>query len=165
MTHPAVPRARELTGRVVLVAMLAFFGLIIGVNVVMIRAATSTFGGVETGSSYQAGLVFKHELAAAQEQNDRGWQVSLRLSHAGEDTVFEARALDHDARPVTALEPQGKFIHPADARRDLVVAMTEVAPGLYRGVTPAAFGQWTVQFDLSRDGTRQFRSRTKIMLR
>ena len=40
-------------------------------NVVMIRAAISTFGGVETAKPYQAGLAFKREIAAARAQEAR----------------------------------------------------------------------------------------------
>ena len=52
-----------------LIALVVFFGVVAGVNGIMIRAAVTTFGGVETGSSYQAGLAFERELAAAQAQN------------------------------------------------------------------------------------------------
>ena len=58
--------ARPLTGRTVLFCLIGFFSVVAGVNAVMIRAAVSTFGGVETSSSYQAGLAFAREAAAAQ---------------------------------------------------------------------------------------------------
>src|SRR4051794_24048366 len=44
--------SREVTGRMVLVGLVAFFAAVAGVNAVMIWAAVSTFGGVETESSY-----------------------------------------------------------------------------------------------------------------
>jgi nitrogen fixation protein FixH len=43
----------------VLAMLIGFFGLVIAVNLVMVRAALSTFGGVDTPSSYQAGLHFR----------------------------------------------------------------------------------------------------------
>ena len=46
---------RPLTGRTVLICLIAFFAVVAIVNGIMIRAAISTFGGVETGSAYQAG--------------------------------------------------------------------------------------------------------------
>ena len=45
----------------------------------MIRAAISTFGGVETGSSYQAGLAFEREIAAARAQDALHWQVKANV--------------------------------------------------------------------------------------
>ena len=45
----AAPRGQKpLTGRSVLFMLIAFFGLVIAVNIVMVRAAISTFGGVDT---------------------------------------------------------------------------------------------------------------------
>ncbi len=67
-------KPRELTGRHVLMWLVAFFGFIFVVNAVMIRAATSTFGGVETRSSYKAGLMFKSELERAERQHDLHWR-------------------------------------------------------------------------------------------
>lgn len=39
---------RQLTGRMVLAMLVGFFGLVMVVNIFMIRAAVSTFGGVDT---------------------------------------------------------------------------------------------------------------------
>ena len=61
-------KSRELTGRAVLFWLLGFFAVTIGVNAVMVRVATKTFGGVETESSYKAGLVFKQDIEAAAQQ-------------------------------------------------------------------------------------------------
>ena len=68
MTNPQQKPPRELTGRAVLFWLVGFFALVFGVNAVMVKAATSTFGGVETTSSYKAGLKFKDEIAAAERQ-------------------------------------------------------------------------------------------------
>ena len=55
----------RLTGRMVLACLVAFFAIVFGVNAIMIRAAMSTFGGVETQNAYQAGLAFNHQQADA----------------------------------------------------------------------------------------------------
>ena len=72
-------KPRELTGRHVLLWLVGFFGFIFVVNGVMIHAATSTFGGLETQSSYKAGLRFKSEVARAARQQALGWQVIAPL--------------------------------------------------------------------------------------
>ena len=71
--------ARPVTGRMVLVCLIAFFGVVARRNALMIRAAVSTFGGVETASSYQAGLAFEREVAAARAQDERDWQVKAKV--------------------------------------------------------------------------------------
>ena len=53
----------------VLICLVAFFAVVAGVNGIMIRAAVSTFGGVETGNAYQAGLAFAQEIAAVEAQD------------------------------------------------------------------------------------------------
>ena len=87
--------SRKLTGRGVLLCLLAFFGVVFAVNAVMIRFATGTFGGVETASSYAAGLAFKKDLNAAEQQDALGWQVKggvARIATLFEHTVELMRA-------------------------------------------------------------------------
>src|SRR5262249_61393294 len=70
--------ARELTGRTVFVCLVGFFAVVAAANAVMIRAAVSTFGGLETESSYQAGLVFAREEAQARSQDALHWRGGPR---------------------------------------------------------------------------------------
>jgi nitrogen fixation protein FixH len=60
---PSAPK--EVTGRMVLLCLIGFFFVVVGINAVMVRVAVSTFGGVETDSSYKAGLAFAKEAQAA----------------------------------------------------------------------------------------------------
>ena len=64
------------------------------VNAVLVRAAISTFGGVETASSYKAGLQFEHEVAVAERQDALHWQVDGKLTRngAGEAVLDVTRA-------------------------------------------------------------------------
>ena len=100
---------REVTGRMVLICLVAFFAVIVGVNFILVRAAVSTFGGVETESSYRAGLVFGQEITAAQEQNARHWRVSANVVPAGDDkTIVEVFAQDASGWPVIGIEEIGR---------------------------------------------------------
>ena len=45
-----VSASRQLTGRMVLICLVGFFVVVAGVNAIMIAAAISTFGGVETAT-------------------------------------------------------------------------------------------------------------------
>ena len=62
--NEAVP-PRQLTGRMVLLCLLGFFGVVFGVNGILIHEALSTFGGVDTESAYQAGRKFEQDVAMA----------------------------------------------------------------------------------------------------
>src|ERR1700753_4450370 len=84
---PGGEERRHITGWMVLGFMLAFFAIIIGVNVFMAHAAISTFGGVETASSYHAGKMFERDVAMAKAQDAQHWQVDAKVSRAADGTI------------------------------------------------------------------------------
>jgi len=159
MTHP-----RPLTGRAVLFCLLGFFGVIMLVNAIMIRAAVSTFGGVETSSSYQAGLAFARNAAAARAQDERHWQVKANVQPAADSVLVEIDARDAMGRPLTGLEASVLLYHPTDRRADQVVPVNEDVAGHFRGTAARFAGQRDLLIELSRGGERLFRSQNRVVL-
>jgi len=159
-------KPREVTGLTVLLWLVAFFGVVFVVNGIMVKAATSTFGGVETSSSYKAGQMFEQEVARAEKQDAQHWQVAGTLTRdkAGE-AVLDITARDERGAPVTGLSAKARLAHPADERLDHVIALAGAGTGEFRGQTAAAAGQWELIVDLYRDDDRVFRSRSKIVLK
>lgn len=155
----------RVTGRMVLVGLVAFFAVVVGVNAVLTYAAISTFGGVETESSYRAGLAFAREKATAQAQDALHWDVSVEAATAGDATVVEVMARDSSGRPVPNLEAKAALAHPTDRRADLAVPLLGHGAGLFRGTTAAVAGQWDLVIELSRAGERLFRSKNRVTLR
>ena len=156
----------EVTGRTVFICLVAFFAVVAGVNGVMMAAAITTFGGVETGSSYQAGLAFTRETSAAQAQDHLGWQVAVRIpSGDGATTVVEIVARDRANEPLPGLQVAGRLSHPMDKRADRALAWREAAPGIFRAETERAAGQWDLVIELSQGGLPKFRSRNRLTLR
>src|SRR5262245_2116572 len=161
-----LPKKRELTGKHVLFCLLGFFGLVFAVNAVLVKAATSTFGGVETLSSYKAGLMFKQDIAAAEQQNALHWQVDGKVARNGGGTaVLDISARDAKGSPLTGLAAQARLAHPADERLDHVVRLDRIGTGQFHGEAPAQPGQWELIVDLFRDDVRMFRSRSRVTLR
>jgi nitrogen fixation protein FixH len=160
------PAKRELTGRMVLLWLVAFFGAVFAVNGVLVRAAISTFGGVETTSSYKAGLQFEREVATAQRQDVLRWQVSGKLMRddAGQATL-ELRARDANGAPLAGLSADARLAHPADERLDRVIPIEPAGAGVFHGHAAAPPGQWELIVDLYRDDTRLFRSRSRVTLK
>src|SRR6185295_8926919 len=70
---------RPLTGRKVLFMLVAFFGVVIGVNMIMMKLAIQTLPGTEVDSAYSASLAYESEIAAAHDQNARNWSVDARI--------------------------------------------------------------------------------------
>lgn len=157
---------RELTGRTVLIVFIAFFGVVFTVNGIMAHFATSTFGGVETASSYRAGLAFRQETDAARAQDARGWIVRAELTRnpAG-DVIVETTVQEPNGQIPQRLSAEARLAHPTDARRDHTILLTEKSGGVFRGQTDATAGQWDLIIDFTRNGERAFRSKSRVILR
>jgi len=159
MTQP-----HPLTGRTVLFCLLGFFGTVALANAIMVRAAVSTFGGVETSSSYQAGLAFARNAAAARAQDDLHWQVKADVRPSGEAIVVEIDARDATGRPLTGLEASVMLHHRTDRRADQTISVGEGSAGRFRGTGTRFAGQRDLLIELSRGGERLFRSQNRVIL-
>jgi nitrogen fixation protein FixH len=157
-------RPFEVTGRFVLACLLGFFFTVASVNAVMIRFALTTFGGVETESSYKAGLAFKAETVASAAQLALGWKVDARIDPRIEGAQVNVTVRDAAGAPVPNLVLDVTLAHPADRRRDIVVSTSELSAGMFRGVASPNMGRRTVTIELSRDGERMFRSVNRVTL-
>lgn len=156
---------RELTGRMVLICLLAFFGVVFAVNGVLVGAATSTFGGLETASSYQAGLAFNKEQAAALRQDDLHWTVTGKLRRTAPDTAaLSVNVQGQDGRPPGNIRASARLIHPADMRHDHDIALRDMGNGQFSGPTVAEAGQWDLEINILRGDDRMFRSLTRVRL-
>ena len=164
--HRKPKQVRTLTGRHVLLWLAGFFVVVFAVNAVLVRAAISTFGGVETASSYKAGLQFEHEVAVAERQDALHWQVSgkLRRDGAGQ-AVLDVTARDARGAALAGLSARALLTHPADERLDRVIEVRPVAAGVFHGQAAAQPGQWDLIVDLYRGGQRLFRSQSRVTLR
>jgi nitrogen fixation protein FixH len=159
-------QARILTGRHVLQWLVAFFGIVFAVNGVLVRAAISTFGGVETLSSYRAGLQFEQEVGLVQRQDALHWQVTGKIARDSAGVaVLDVTARDAQGAPLSGLTADARLAHPADDRLDRVIAVRSVAGGVFHGAAEAQPGQWELIVDLYRGDQRVFRSRSRVSLR
>jgi nitrogen fixation protein FixH len=158
-------KPRELTGRHVLFWVLGFFGAVFVVNGIMVRAATSTFGGLETQSSYKAGLMFEQEVAKAERQQALQWQVDGKLVRDREgEAVLDVSVRDAQGAPVSGLSADATLAHPADSRLDHVIHLNRIGAGAFRGADRAPPGQWELIVDFYFGDERVYRSRSRVTL-
>jgi nitrogen fixation protein FixH len=157
---------RPLTGRKVLAMLIAFFGVVIGVNVTMAKLAIKTLPGTEVDSAYTASLGYEKEILAARDQSARNWKVDAHIERlAGGAALLQVEARDRDGRPVTGLKFQGRFERPTDKRADLAIALAEVGIGIYRGRLDAvAPGQWDLVLEGDNASGRMFLSKNRVLL-
>src|SRR3954451_22398120 len=135
---------KPLTGRLVLIMLLGFFGVVFGVNFTLMKLAIATLPGTEVDSAYSASLGYGKEIAAAQDQTARKWQGDAHIERDGSGAaVLRIETRDDKGAPMTGLRFQGTLERPTDKRADLAVPLAEVGIGIYRGSAPAtAPGQW-----------------------
>ncbi|MGA7809338.1 FixH family protein [Bradyrhizobium sp.] len=162
----SVASAKPLTGGKVLLILVAFFGVVIGVNVYMAKVAISTLPGTDVDSSYTASLGYEKEIAAARDQNARHWQVDAHVQRdAAGAATLQVEARDKSGKPVTGLKFQGVLERPTDKRYDLPLELAEVGIGIYRGSAPSvAPGQWDLVLQGDAAGQRMFLSVNRIEL-
>jgi len=158
--------SRKLTGRMVLGMLIAFFGTVIGVNVVMMNLAISTLPGTDVDSAYSASLGYEKEIVAARDQDARRWQVDAHVERGEQGAaVVQVSARDDQGKPVSGLTFQGRLERPADKRADQTIALAETGIGIYRGMAASiAPGQWDLVIEGEARGQRLFLSKNRVLL-
>ena len=96
LPNPLVRKARPVTGTVVLLWLLAFFGTILAANAALVHYAVSTLSGVDTPSAYKAGLAFENDIHAAERQVSLGWRVDEHVERQSNGQVL-IRVEPHDS--------------------------------------------------------------------
>ena len=154
MTALAAPR--RLTGRHVLLMLLAFFATVTAVNAVFIVLALDTFTGVSTDRAYQRGLDWNRELSAAAVQKARGWSASAEAQAADGAVWITARFKDAAGRPLDALVVRGELRRPTNAGSDASAEFEARGGGRYVAALPLTLrGNWDLRIEAEApDGAR-----------
>ncbi len=137
-----------ITGRHVLLGMIAFFGVVFAVNGVFLYQALSTHTGIVANEPYRKGLEYNQRIEADERQQALGWTVDLAVP----DRAGEVRAVmvDSSKRPVTGLRLVGRVGRPSTSDRDHALEFKEASAGSY--VAPVAAleeGAWIVELQAS----------------
>lgn len=121
------------TGRHMLMVMVAFFGVVVGVNLVMARLAISTFSGTVVDNSYVASQEFNTWLGEARAQRALGWKVAVDVD-AGRHVVVTTRTGAYPVASVTAVAS-----HPLGRIPDQALIFDAAGPGRFvsRAALPA----------------------------
>lgn len=140
----------RLTGRHVLIALLAFFGIVIAVNLAFVRLALDSWTGLTDHDSYRTGLSWNRTLERSAAQRSLGWTVGIesrseRIGHAdGRRLEVTLTLHDRAGRPLTGLALSGGARHPVLEANDRVIGFVEAGGGRYVGTAllpgPADWG-------------------------
>lgn len=135
---------KPFTGRHMAAILIAFFGVVIAVNVMMARYALSTFGGVVVENSYVASQHFNKWLNEARAEDALGWKATV--ARDGADGVLVALS-DNAGKPIAGAKVAAIAEHPLGLRHDETLAFHETAPGRY--AAPLQTGRWHLRVSVS----------------
>lgn len=157
-TVPSTPR--PITGRTVLIGMIAFFGVIIAVNLAFVYFALDSWPGLTTQQAYEDGLAYNKKLEDAARQNELGWRSSVSLGAAmpkGGRVISLFMTGKNDA-PVTGLSVTAYLSRPLGEGLSLDTRLTEDRPGQYTAmVRLPALGRWRVEISAQTADKKAFR--------
>lgn len=134
------------TGRHMAITIVGFFLVVIVVNMVMARLATSTFGGVVVENSYVASQHYNRWLAEARAQDALGWDATAsRLPDGRVTLALSGLPQGPVTATVIARHPLGRL-----PERRLVLT----GPGDARLISAEALpaGRWRLRIELAAAG-------------
>lgn len=134
----------RLTGRHILAIFLAFFAVVIGVNILMASFAVSGFGGTVVDNSYVASQRFNGWLDTAKAQRALGWRYGVTLTP---DRHVRLALTGPNRADVTAIAT-----HPLGQKSDIHIEFQYVENGLYQSATPLPQGRWLIRWTVRADG-------------
>ncbi len=139
---------KEITGRHVLLAMLAFFGVIFAVNGTFLYRAISSYTGVVSNEPYRKGLEYNNRIADDERQRALGWKHSIALSPDGQLRIaFDGAS----PQALAGLSLKGMVGRPSTDAQDVSVTLTEGRPGEYLAdVGKLGDGNWLVTAEATR---------------
>lgn len=164
--HSSSATPKPLTARVVLICFVAFFGVVVGVNMLMMKFAIDTLSGTEVESAYRASLAYESEIRAARDQSERNWKIEAHIERAADGiAMLRINARDGKGAPLVGLNFSGRLERPADKRGDRFVTFAEIQSGLYSGrLAGVSPGQWDLVVEGDQSGRRMFLSKNRIVL-
>ncbi len=154
---------------------IAFFALVVGMNVVFLgvaekgitgifaqllpkpdggEVADSRFPGTVSHDFQKKEALYNAYLEQVEEQRQRGWQVRKGWQAqpvVDQPAVFLVEVVDAQGQPVSGATVSGRFLRTSNSAFDFAFAMSEVAPGRYRLETRLSQpGLWQLVLEIRR---------------
>ncbi len=136
------------TGRHLAIILVAGFGVIIAVNLVMAVLATRTFPGLIVENSYVASQEFNAGLKAGREQKQLGWTVASMVD-AGRLIVDVRNA---SGEPLRGARVEATVIHPVGGVPPQTFTLAMGPDERWHSPRTLGAGQWELELLIRRDG-------------
>jgi nitrogen fixation protein FixH len=141
-----------------LITTVAFFGVVISVNVTMAYLASSSWSGLVVENTYVASQEFNGKAAAMKAMAASGIVGTLSLK----DNVIQYDIDNRDGAPADVDTVTATFKRPVGAHEDFQVPLGQVSAGRFQAVHRVAAGEWIVEVLSRRDGRLVMHEATRI---
>lgn len=129
------------TGKHIAIIIVAFFAVVIGVNLVMARAAIRTFGGVVVDNSYVASQHYNRWLDEAKRQKALGWTAKSSRLADGRVAITMAGV------PGSGLTLSALARHPLGQLPDQALTFQRQADGSFVSNQPLPVERWKLRIE------------------
>lgn len=152
---------KEFTGRHMLFVMLAFFGIIIAVNMTMATFAAGSWSGFVVRNSYIASQEFNEKAQAARRQAALGWRPQLTLGE-GRLTFSLAGA---EGEAITLHGAKASLYRPVSAADDIALELAPAGAGSTEATVDLEDGVWIIEVSAITQAGQTFRHTSRIFVR
>lgn len=140
---PEAQTGKPFTGWHFLAIMVAFFGTIITVNLVMAYYANSTWSGLVVQNSYVASQEFNGKVAEVKRQDELGWKPSLTSAN----NVISWQLTTKEGQPVVTDTVHLTLSRPVTDTEDLGVDLVKGPDGIWTSEQKLHDGLWIAVVD------------------
>ena len=149
---------KPLRGRQVFLMFLAFFGVIVTVNMIFMTYALKTHSGVVTDKPYEKGLAHDAYLAKAQSQPK--WNTGFTF----ENNILRVSLKNEENEPLNSANVNVYFMRPIKSGDDFTMQMRYVGGGIYE-IAPEFphIGAWNIKLDTKWNGKQYQNSHNLIV--
>lgn len=136
------------TGWHMLATMVAFFGVVISVNVFMAYNAVSTWSGLVVPNTYVASQQFNGKVAEARKRAAIGLDGTMTI----DADVIRYSLVERDGSPAIADLVTINFRRPVGEAQDFSLTLESTGPGKFEARHDVGSGQWVVEALVTRNG-------------
>lgn len=159
MSLAATHRGFRVTGWGVLASLVAFFVIVVGLDVYFATLAYRTYSGDVASNPYEAGIAFNRTLAQRKRESTLGWQVSIGLDRPG---LVGLAVRDRAGAPLDGLTLSATLTRPATTRDRKVLVFRADGAGRYVATTGPLPGAWDLEAVATRPDGEQFEVTQRI---
>lgn len=139
---------KEFTGKHMLFSMVAFFGVIFTVNMIMARFAVTTWSGLVVPNTYVASQQFNTQAAQSRAIAAKGFDVAFEPGAEGVSILLT----DSKGLPASADSVSASLRRPVGTEDDRELVFLADGPGKFTAEGALAEGEWIAHVTALRDG-------------